>query len=337
MEVFTLEADESMPKATGVRLVERGLSYPLEAAPRAYTRAFAASTQGIHQETMRGLGKRVDLSPWVLKRLFAEEEGRDRAGLFVRGEWSTDDGASVSCRVTDCADHLNEANLFILKSLIPGAGLGLFLRPTPPGRRRLHIPSSRVICLYSRRPMARDQSESQLSSTDYLMESRGRGMTIRFNPEVYTGEETGRFVNQGGLMEGLEALCRACDRDQGMTGYAPGDVERELARHCSVRFERLRHSVLNVVAAVELVSSESVQELLVNYTIDYWVRYVVANLQAIQTSNPRMADCVLWTLLSRHSCYEGGADLLGDIPNEIRDRYANRRCPVAPRSGRGGV
>ena len=215
LEVFSLQAGERLLKATGVRLIECGLSYPVDGTPRAYKRAWEESRQGVRQ--YGDLSQQEALSPWELKRAFR------RGDSAVEAHWVTEEGAAVTCKVTNTSTHLNEANVLVLKSLLPGAGLGLFLRPTPPtSRGPLIVPEDGLICVYS--CTVTTANVDDMASTDYLIEVASGGDTVRFNPEVFNGDETGRFINQGGLIEGLEAMCRACDRDSGVTSYVPSDA-----------------------------------------------------------------------------------------------------------------
>ena len=117
-------------------------------------------------------------------------------------EWSSN-VAQVKCCVHNSTLLLNKANLLVLKSLIPSAGLGLFLRPTP-GRDPLAIPKDIQIWLYLCRRLASEKSIADLPTTDYLLEARVGHTTHFYSPHEFTGEEMGRFVNQGGLIEGLE-------------------------------------------------------------------------------------------------------------------------------------
>ena len=244
----------------------------------------------------------------------------------------TEEGTAVTCKVTNTPTHLNEANVLVLKSLLPGAGLGLFLRPTPPtSRGPLIVPEDGLVCVYSR--TATTANVDDMASTDYLIEVASGGDTVRFNPEVFNGDETGRFINQGGLIEGLEAMCRACDRDSGATSYALADVRREIAQHCNVTYRLQRLTTLHVVARRELRSSSDPLELLADYNIDYWLRYVVANIDTLGRSS-QLVKYVLWTLLSEHSAYDGQVVDTGGIPEELVEEYRDMRCPVQQRQRR---
>ena len=74
--------------------------------------------------------------------------------------------------------------MFVLKSTIEGAGLCLFLRPTPLfGVTRLTIPPDLAITVYSHTPTTADVNG--MESTDYLLEfESGRGRTVGFNPDT---------------------------------------------------------------------------------------------------------------------------------------------------------
>ena len=331
VEVFSQEAGERLPKATGVRLIERGLSYPTDRALPAYQQAWDRSTQGLHH--YGGLSTQAALCPWELKSAFR----RDGPDSSVEAEWETESGAVVSsCKVTNSTDRLNEANVFVLKSTIEGAGLGLFLRPTPLfGVTPLTIPPDRAITVYSRMPTTADVNG--MESTDYLLEfeSGRRGRTVRFNPEVFTGAEMGRFINQGGLLEGVRAMCRACDRVSGSTGFSPADVDRAILPHCNVTYKLVRLSTVNVVSRNRIQSTSQPRELFSHYGISYWLRYVARNLPTIGHET-ELERCVLWTLLSQNSSY-GGHDVdIRGIPTSFVEKYKQMPCPQPqlPRRGR---
>ena len=320
MEIFTIESGEVFPKATGVRLVELGLSYPLESPspPPCYQQAWMQSNKGVHNPSLYGLAKCESLAPWQLKSLFS------RSVSEIVREWSSD-VARVKCRVHNSTMHLNEANLLVLKSLIPGAGLGLFLRPTP-GHHSLVIPRDTRICLYSCRPLASEESIADLPTTDYLLEAQVGHTTHFYSPHEFTGEEMGRFVNQGGLIKGLEQLCMECDRRRGATSFSLHPVREVMGSSCNVAFSFQRNSLL-VVARQDLLSSIDAQELLVDYGIDYWVRYVVEHLHRLDSNAPRV-KYILWALLSEDSVYHSNRDLVENIPEDVIQRYAHMPCPV---------
>ena len=71
--------------------------------------------------------------PWVLKERFAAGE----PSVTLRC------GTSMTCSVTNSDKILNESHLMVLPSLVRGAGSGLMVRPTPPGRQDVTIPSQK--------------------------------------------------------------------------------------------------------------------------------------------------------------------------------------------------
>ncbi len=318
VEIFSLEAGERLPKATGVRLIERGLSYPTSNAPPAYQTAWAVSVDGIHR--FRGLSDIPSLCPWELKSAF----GASTQSVDVN--WDQGDQA-FTCHVTMSTEHLNEANVLVLKSTLDGAGLGLFLTPTPPHRTTRRIQKGKTICLYSNKPTL--ANVNTMESTDYLMEVFTHGRMVRFNPDVFTGSEMGRFINQGGLLEGVKKLCIECDRGRGSTGFSAAPVNEEIRRHCNITYKPVRLSVLNVVADETLLTSSEPQELLGNYTISYWLRFVVQNLPDIGNETEYETG-ILWTLLSQNSSYDGhdvDLETLERIPPEYHQKYRNMVCP----------
>ena len=317
VEIFSLSVGERLPKSTGVRLIESGLSYPTDGAPPRYRQAWSNGAEGLHR--FEELSAQETLCPWTLKSAFGT------GSSSVRAEWESTTGAKLSCEVSNSTDRLNECNVLILKSLLPGAGLGLFLRPTPPSSpNALVIPEGRLICVYSRTPTTTNVDE--MASTDYLMEVQAGRNRIRFNPEQFNGEEMGRFINQGGLLEGVRALCRACDRASGMTSFASGGVRDVILQHCNVTYKLERYSTLNVIALKKLTSTRHPQELLSNYDIEYWLRYVALKYEALD-SDSELVRCVLWTLLSEHSAYDGDVNT-STIPENVVEQYREMDCPL---------
>lgn len=319
LDIYTLESGETMPTSTGLRQIKAGLSYPTDEAPEAYCEAWRQCKEGLHCYT--GLAEQSALYPWTLKS----------SDFPVDVEWETDTGTAITCTVQNSKVHLNESNLLILKSRLPGAGLGLFLRPTPPTTRGcLKIPSNRLICEYSNQPITEDEAEG-LECTDYLFQFESTRVRY-FNPVVYDGRNIGRFINHGGLKEGLIKLCQVCDREHGSTGYVNMEVRREFERCCNVTYKQKMHSTLCVHASKELVSCEHPQELLGNYGVAYWLRYVAENYSSLPQDSV-LVRTVLWTLLSENSAYDGEPVDTSRIPEDVIERYRTLRCPFpAPRS-----
>ena len=279
-------------------------------SPGLYRRAWETGKSrkcGIHTYD---LGSVEQLHPMVLKRALT----RSNPVLSIEHDWGD---TPITCRVSNVTDHLNEANIFILRSYIPGAGLGLFLRPTPPATGvPLVIPKDRTICLYELQPTRVPLDE--IVCTDYLMEDTRQ--KLFFNPEVYDGANVGRFVNQGGLPEGVKKLCQSLDRKTGSRGLQSGYVNDEMDKLCNVRYTVVRKSYMNVVASRDLRSGNDCQELLGNYSISYWLRFFPEHVDHTN----ELCKAILWCLLSRHSAYE---DRSQEFSQSIVDMYSDMDCP----------
>ncbi len=153
------------------------------------------------------------LKPWNLKPLLGTP------GLSERVTFSGD----VDVEVSNMANRLNEAHIFIADSTIQGADRGLFLRPG-----RYTIPKGRVICSNQAEPQGTNEG------TDYLMETdAGRGKTLTYQAATYDGQNIGRFINQGGLVEGLTNMCAQADRKRGNTAFRGKEENDEFLRHCN--------------------------------------------------------------------------------------------------------
>ena len=74
---------------------------------------------------------------------------------------------------------------------------------------------------------------STAPSSDYELSSTRLGSLLVYDPQVYDGHNIGRFINQGGLLEGLRELVAASDRERGCTAYSPAVAEAIfVARSC---------------------------------------------------------------------------------------------------------
>jgi hypothetical protein len=192
-ELYTCSEASGHFVSSGVRRVESGLSFPTRGAPRRYNLALEtarAERRGVFQY---GLEMGVEeLMPWVLKDRLAE-----------RGSSHSVRCGAVVCKIENSTQFLNESHMHIGSSLISGAGSGLLLRPTPPGREEVTIPQGAYLCFFANRTHApeRPPSDYELGST------RGGGAGVGvYDPQVYDGRNIGRFINQGGLLEGIKAL-----------------------------------------------------------------------------------------------------------------------------------
>ena len=323
LELFTLEKGEMLPSPTGVRLLEAGLSYLTRNSPRLYQEAWSRGREceaGIHEHNL-GVPQ---LHPIELKQNLR----KDNPSATVEVEVMVG-SAVVSCTVKNNAksDILNEANIWILKSVIPDAGLGLFLKPTALSQRHFVIPETRGICVYSGVPIT--DPVSDMISTDYLIESKcGREMR-RFNPMIYDGKNIGRFVNQGGLMEGIKEMCMCCDLRSGGKGIEPGRINTAMRAHCNVTYRLHQRSTLYVVPISRLVSTNSPQELLANYDYTYWTRFIASHSRELGYDTP-MVLAVLWCYLSRHSAHCNATDIdLSHVPENIKMTFRDMDCPIS--------
>ena len=319
LEVYTQEADELIPKSTRVRLIEAGLSYLVTDSTfqckDAWKRAIRRG-QGIHQY---GLAPLDNLHPAHLKQTFNPQV----TSVEVKYQFQQ---TEVTCRVdNNCrANYLNEANVWILKSLLPRAGMGLFLRPTLPGRSPLVIPVRKTICMYS------DNASSAISqslSSDYVMEVDHRGSHLFCNPSVYDGRNIGRFINQGGLLEGIKAMCISCNKKLGGRGVFQGDIHRVMEEKCNTAYSMARERQLYVVALRDLRSISTPTELLSNYFYTYWTRYVQGHWAEMGYQHPVVYG-ILWCYHSENSVLCGEMDF--NVPDTISSELSQAECPYSP-------
>ena len=68
------------------------------------------------------------------------------------------------------------------------------------------------------------------------MQSGGSGASRLYNPETYDGQNIGRFVNQGGLDDGMKKMASACNTAAGSTGFQSGAVKHALSSCCKVGY-----------------------------------------------------------------------------------------------------
>ncbi|KAL5463279.1 hypothetical protein EMCRGX_G032167 [Ephydatia muelleri] len=138
------------------------------------------------------------------------------------------------------------------------------------------------------------------------------------NPD---GANLGRYVNQGGLIEGLRALVSSCDRTRGAESFSPKEAEAVFGQHCNVAYRHVKepapgggrgHKDTLVVTMGKATTSSSTHaiELLGNYGIGYWIPYVLSHHQEWGLGNT-LVTLVLWLLLADSSVVEAG----------VRQRY----------------
>ena len=314
------------PQANGMKLIELGLSFPSIVAPKSYSEALKTAKErkvGVYEHGEE-IGK-SPLLPWELKETLCERNECEIT--FVR----TNDRVAVTCIVTNQHGRLNESHLMIAKSCIPGAGLGLFLRPKPLScRSRIVIPAGKMLCLFSKQSIGDADS-------DYALEREVGGRKILYNPVVYDGENLGRFVNQGGLLEGLKAMAQGSDVDNGSTGLRIGEVNATMAQHTNVVYAGRGYTELHVQTRTTLTLSENPIELLATYQLPYWILYTLRHHKEMDEDNP-IKVCVLWTLLSEKSAFENKTYYLQgyEIEDTTKQRYENMPCPFPVTTNRAG-
>ena len=119
------------------------------------------------------------------------------------------------------------------------------------------------------------QPPSAEPPSDYELSSTRRGSLIVFDPQVYDGRNIVRFVNQGGLMEGLRALVSVSDRTRGYTTYSPNVAETIFKdRSCVVYQVCGDEMVMNASKPITSHPTEMI-ELLANYGLGYWIAHAV--------------------------------------------------------------
>ena len=92
--------------------------------------------------------------------------------------------------------NTHQSMVFVAESTIPSAGCGLFLRPHSTG---MYFKAGDTLCLYSRETLTEEQV-GELSNQGYVLALGGSRFA---DASVFHGWNLGRFVNQGGLLEGL--------------------------------------------------------------------------------------------------------------------------------------
>ena len=207
-------------------------SFPVPNAPRQYERAMEAAVAA-HCGVLE-IGPSMaaqEAMPWSLKEAFSSGQ----SPVAIAG-----------CLITNSTQFLNQSHLHIHHNFIPGAGQfpdcltcacntrasflipaagwGLMMRPCP----NAIIPCGAHTCHF-----AIGRPPSTAPSSDYELSSTRRGSLLVYDPQVYDGHNIGRFINQGGLLEGLRELVAASDRERGCTAYSPAVAEAIfVARSC---------------------------------------------------------------------------------------------------------
>ena len=328
-EVFTLEAEELMPRSTGIRLIEAGLSYLTDNSSILYKEAWSRAKQqqtGVHKFN---LGEQPQMHPVYLKRTLTNSSCSRGAApapstITVR---VVSQETTIMCAVKNNphADYLNEANIWILKSTLQNAGLGLFLKPTLPSKHSICIPTRKVICTYSAEPITTPLM--CMATTDYLIQAEHKGSILNYNPQVYDGHNIGRFINQGGLLEGIQEMCLCCDKQQGGSGIQQGRIHKVMEEKCNTAYQISSGSKLSVVSLRRLESAPTPTELLANYSYTYWTRYIASHYKELGYNNPIVRG-FLWCYLSQNSVLYRSKDFdTACIPQNVLSQFCDMECP----------
>ena len=324
VEIYTHQSeDRSIWESSGVQMVKSGFSFPTEGAPPQYIDGAVYAKENSNGIWQYGeLLNDERLKPWVLKHQLVNIN--DETSVEVDTE-----EAHYRVEVKNVADHLNESHLMVGKSVIPGAGRGLFVRPKPLHcTHRIVIPKGKKICYYSAIPLS--VTDPEPDNHDYLFHHECGRVTRRYNPLVYDGENLGRFVNQAALVDCLELMCSNSDSQSGHTSLAEREIDRVAESEANISY-RTEGLSLTIIASKDIVLTNSPIELLGNYGIvNYWVNYIIANLSQLD-QNSTLVKSVLWCLFSHHSNWplskRRGLTEGHDIPLDVIQQYENMDCP----------
>ena len=193
VEVVTRDVTSGTFLVSGLSRVQCGFLFPVQNAPRQYDVAMEAAVAA-HCGVLE-IGPSMaaqEAMPWSLKE------------AFLSGQSAV---AIAGCLITNSTQFLNQSHLHIHTS---------FIRPCPNAT----IPRGAYICHF-----AIGQPPSTAPPSDYELSSTRRGSLLVYDPQIYDGHNIGRFVNKGGLLEGLRELVATLDRDRGCTAYSPTVAE----------------------------------------------------------------------------------------------------------------
>ena len=252
-EVVTKTMSDDRFCSNGLRAVRVGYSFAatLTGTPMSY-KAAECNAQEAHKEVWRDprfhtLRAIESLQPWSLKRL-----------KLKIGECTKEEHDTKSVEIHNGKTRLNESNIFVVKSSINRAGLGLLIRAPTEGR--LTIPSGTIVTTYAR-------AENTEEDSDYFIHRDHGGRTLSFDARLINGENMGRFVNQGELGPLLKLACQL------YTVNAPRDwieVERCARKHTNSNFVSKRNIMYNIQTSKTLTLEcySKCEELLINYGIN---------------------------------------------------------------------
>ena len=190
--------------------------------------------------------------------------------------------------VTRSKANIHQSMVFVAESTIPNAGCGLFLRPHST---EMYFNAGDTLCLYSRETLTEEQVGG-LSNQDYVLDV---GESRFADASVFHGWILGRFVNQGGLLEGLKKLATDFDKKY----FRPDSAEKVVERFCNVKFSRNPRNKVSIKVKDRLRCNthNTAKELFVNYgLLDYWIKYI-SNIDSAtmeHDSGDELSQLVRW-------------------------------------------
>ena len=198
----------------------------------------------------------ADCMPWKLRSLHLDFNQKQ---LIVCHN-------SQQLHVTRSKANIHQSMVFVAESTIPNAGCGLFLRPHST---EMYFRARDTLCLYSRETLTEEQIQN-ISNPDYILEVRD---SMFVDASVFHGWNLGRFVNQGGLLEGLKQLAT----DFALGHFHLDSAEKVAESFCNVIYSQKGNTVvINVKDKVlHCNTNNTAKELFVNYGLDnYWVKCI---------------------------------------------------------------
>ena len=199
----------------------------------------------------------ADCMPWKLRDL-----GLD----FIRKELIVCEN-DQQLHVTRSKANIHQSMVFVAESTIPNAGCGLFLRPHST---EMYFNVGDTLCLYSRETLTEEQV-GVLPNQDYVLDV---GESRFADASVFHGWNLGRFVNQGGLLEGLKMLATDFDKQY----FRPDSAEKVVETFCNVKFSKNRRNKYSITVKDNVLhcnTNNTAKELFVNYgLLGYWIKYI---------------------------------------------------------------
>eukprot|EP00731_Ephydatia_muelleri_P039200 Em1207g2a len=188
VEVVIRDVTSGTFLVSGLSRVQCGFSFPVQNAPRHYVIAkeeAVAAHCGVLEIGPSMAGQ--EAMPWSLKEAFSSGQ----SPVAIAG-----------CLITNSTQFLNRESPAQHTSFIPGAEPHYWCRlGTDDTLPQCHHSTWGICCHF-----AIGQPPSTAPPSDYELSSTRRGSLLVYDPQVYDGHNIGRFINQGGLLEGLKEL-----------------------------------------------------------------------------------------------------------------------------------